>query len=145
MDFQADDRLEPGVSGDGLLGGASHELEIIKGRGWRGALAAKAITTEAIRRLSLAENPHGFHLFWWAVRPIGTQGRPRYTRGGYGFWGASRYFSIGISKNRSSLPRASVTPEISMVAPRSGELRSTTSKKKNPDCVVWGSTARAAN
>jgi hypothetical protein len=32
VDFQSDDGLELWVGGDGFLGGAGHEVEIIKGR-----------------------------------------------------------------------------------------------------------------
>src|SRR5258708_39145123 len=56
---------------------------------------------------------------------------------------ASNYFSIGISKYISSVPLALLTPVMAMWA--EAREMSPTSKKRNPDWVVWGSTALAAN
>jgi len=49
---------------------------------------------------------------------------------------APSYFPIGISKYISSVPFASLTPLTKMRAPARGAMMSSTSKKRNPDCVV---------
>src|SRR5215831_1206779 len=53
----------------------------------------------------------------------------------HGFTGAFKYFSIGISKNMSSFPLASLTPVMSMLASFSGEWMPPMSKNMNPDWV----------
>lgn len=45
MNFQTDDRLEPGMSGDGLLRDRGHEVEIIKAR-WKMGTGAESSTTK---------------------------------------------------------------------------------------------------
>jgi hypothetical protein len=48
VDFQSDDGLELRVGGDGFLGGAGHEVEIIKGSA-AVALSAKPITAKGTK------------------------------------------------------------------------------------------------
>src|SRR5262249_36775171 len=54
-----------------------------------------------------------------------------------------RYLSIGISKKTGSLPLLSFNPETTRFEPASGSVILLISKKKNPPCMLCGSTARA--